>query len=273
MQHAMKIQNVSEFAKPKSQPNSQPPIKKCASSSFNKPPRLLYHHISDASVICSFPFFASPEICEELILLCEMEGFHSEKEESTYTQATFDLEVDSNPRVRDWLVTHELVPEISACMQRSHATSLVSFDDVFVVKYDASVPGGQQSLEWHYDAAELSFMLALSDRDSYIGGGTAFDVLQDEYDKDKQSEALEGLEGAAGLADYFRGTAAGSTLRPLHLQQGELLIFDANLYHSGLAVSSGVRYLLVGFCFVAGGEEGGAAAARGELDLNLLPLS
>jgi hypothetical protein len=184
---------------------------------FSKPSKLQYHHISDASTLCSFPRFASPAACEDLISLCEEEGYHAEECDSNYTQATFDLEVDTSPRVREWLVQHDLVPAVSCCMQSSHGTAPVSFDDVFVVKYDGTVQNGQQSLTWHYDAGDVSFMLALSASDSYTGGGTAFDVLQEGYDESRQSRDLQAVAGV-DLSSYFgRG---GAQLSALHLQQG-----------------------------------------------------
>lgn len=101
------------------------------------------------------------------------------------------------------------------CMLRSHGQSPAAFNDLFVVKYSAEQ---QQGLEVHTDAGDVSFMLALSPRSSYSGGGTAFDVLQ------QQGES------------------------PVHLEQGNAILFDARLRHEGLPISSGTRYLLVGFC-------------------------
>jgi len=259
--------------------------------SFSKPSKLIYHHISESSVLCSFPKFTSPACCEDLIALCESEGFHTE-ERKEYSQATFDLEVDSSPCVREWLINRGLVPNVAACMRSSHAAAPLSFDDVFVVKYDATIPGGQQGLEWHVDAGDVSFMLALSARDCYSGGGTAFDCLQEGYDENEQRLALEGMR-TCDLGSYFSGSgsSSGNSIRPLHLEQGELLIFDAKLYHCGLQITSGVRYLLVGFCFTAsssavGGETGteqgvdtrresynAGAASSGSVSLDLLSIA
>jgi hypothetical protein len=240
-----------------------------AQRAFSKPARLQYHHVSDASTLCSFPRFASPAACDDLISLCEKVGFKAEQADSYYTQATFDLEVDTSPRVRQWLIQHELVAAVSRCMRSSHGVAPEVFDDVFVVKYDATVPGGQQGLEWHYDAGNVSFMLALSARDSYTGGGTAFDVLQEGYSESSQRYNQD--------VDMTQGRGDGS---PLHLEQGELLLFEAQLFHSGLPISSGLRYLLVGFCFtrpcVCNGCDGSRSddieVSRGDVGLDLQPL-
>ena len=68
----------------------------------------------------------------------------------------------------------------------------------------------------HFDGGDVSFMLALSPRSDYDGGGTQFDAL-----------------------------ANSSNI--LHLDQGDLVLFDANLFHEGVAITRGSRYLLVGF--------------------------
>ena len=61
-------------------------------------------------------------------------------------------------------------------------------------------------------------MIALSDSNDYDGGGTKFDCLED----------------------------------TLHLEVGDIVLFDANLYHKGVEITKGTRYLLVGFCIVEG---------------------
>lgn len=166
---------------------------------------------------------------------------------STYTQATVDLEVDKSPVIREWLIQHSFIETVSSCMMLSHCLFPISFDDVFIVKYDADLVHGQRGLKWHFDAGNISFMLALSPKESYCGGGTAFDVLQ------------EGEEFGDDI----------QTFTPLHLNQGELLVFDACLYHTGLDISCGTRYLLVGFCFTHNKVNG---EMPGEVGLDLRPL-
>jgi hypothetical protein len=77
-------------------------------------------------------------------------------------------------------------------------------------------------------------MLALSERSSYEGGGTDFDCLDE----------------------------------VLHLEQGELVLFDASMYHAGVPITTGLRYLLVGFCHT----KISAMRAVGNLNLNLDPI-
>ena len=63
-------------------------------------------------------------------------------------------------------------------------------------------------------------MIALSPRADYDGGGTHFDAL-----------------------------AIPDSLNILHLEQGDMVLFDALLFHSGVAITRGSRYLLVGFTY------------------------
>ncbi len=154
--------------------------------------------------------FATEQMCVDIIALCEEEGFRVET--GKYEQATVDVEVDSFPRLKRWLLRHDLVNALRENIHTATGQNICAFDDVFVVKYDANE---QRDLIRHYDAADVSFMLALSERNSYAGGGTWFDSLGD----------------------------------TVHLDAGELIIFDAGLYHSGMPISKGLRYLLVGFCY------------------------
>jgi hypothetical protein len=84
--------------------------------------------------------------------------------------------------------------------------------DVFVVKYDAS-EGGQRGLEMHEDGSEFSFNVLLSNDSDFDGGGTVFEAL-------------------------------GLTLGP---KRGEVLIHAGRLRHAGAPITSGQRYVLVGF--------------------------
>ena len=193
--------------------------------------------------IARFNGFASPSMCKKIIELAENAGFNADDSKimqnqdgddtGTYRQATTDVEVDKAPSLKGYLQKCGFSFQISKAMSTSHGKSPVAFDDVFVVKYDAS-NGAQRDLLRHVDAGDVSFMLALSPRQSYRGGGTKFDARND----------------------------------VVHLDQGSLLVFDAGLFHSGVAITSGKRYLLVGFSFT----DVRALRVRGNLDLSLNSL-
>ena len=167
--------------------------------------------------ICAVPFLA-PEACREFVALCEEHaaalGGWSKELAVRYPQTTTDLEVDRVPALRGWLRAADVMPRVRAHFAAAHGAQLHALDDLFVIKYDARGGGEQRELRPHRDAGDFSFMVALSARSDYTGGGTHYPELG----------------------------------HVVHLEQGEMLSFDADLVHSGVPIRSGVRYLLVGFC-------------------------
>jgi hypothetical protein len=83
-----------------------------------------------------------------------------------------------------------------------------------IVKYDISKKE-RQKLDMHTDKSEWTFLIALSNGCGvdYEGGGTYFECLD----------------------------------ATIHLQRGHALIFPGKLRHRGKKISSGLRFLLVGF--------------------------
>ena len=83
--------------------------------------------------------------------------------------------------------------------------------DLFIVKYDIE---GQRSLPEHRDSSQITFGIALNQiGEDFVGGGTRF-VLTNE---------------------------------PLTAPQGYMIIHDSRLYHAGHPITSGTRYILIGF--------------------------
>jgi len=83
--------------------------------------------------------------------------------------------------------------------------------DIFVVKYDT---GGQTGLDVHRDSSELSFIVLLSDPKDFEGGGTYYE----------ESDILVNPN-----------------------KRGSLVIHCGKTKHSGKNITSGVRYILIGF--------------------------
>lgn len=69
------------------------------------------------------------------------------------------------------------------------------------------------------------------------------------------------------MTDSSTASALGLALLVNHSapSQGQLLTFDAKLFHRGLPITSGRRYLLVGFCFTTAE----AASTPGNLSTSL----
>ena len=88
--------------------------------------------------------------------------------------------------------------------------------DGFVVKYDAE--GGQTELKPHRDGSVLSFNIALNPASEFEGGGTWFASLD----------------------------------RAVRIDEGEIVSHASGLLHGGHGISSGRRYILVGFVILEG---------------------
>ena len=130
--------------------------------------------------------------------------------------ATVDIEASRVPVLNEWVagaLHRTLLPSL-AQLYGIAAHRLVA-REVFVVRYDAA-PGGQRSLPLHRDGYAFSFNILLSGE--FEGGGTRFPTL--------------------GLA-----------VRP---KVGECLMHCGQMMHGAHAVTSGVRYILVGFVDVSG---------------------
>ena len=87
--------------------------------------------------------------------------------------------------------------------------------DIFIVKYDIN---GQDHLNFHKDGSIISFNILLNDE--FEGGGTIINHLNSD----------------------------GTTTSTLHnSNKGDLFIHSGKLLHSGNKITSGIRYILVGF--------------------------
>lgn len=85
----------------------------------------------DGAVIATVPHFASPSCCDELVALCEAEGWVTEQ--GDYSQATVDMEVDAHPRVRDFLLAKGLVRALERCMMATHGRGPTGFGESLTI--------------------------------------------------------------------------------------------------------------------------------------------
>jgi len=84
---------------------------------------------------------------------------------------------------------------------------------MFFVKYEAC-EGGQRSVGLHRDGSSLSFNVLLNHPAEFQGGGTYFDHPLD---------------------------------RTIKIEQGAVLVHSGRRRHAGVEITSGQRFLLVGF--------------------------
>jgi hypothetical protein len=157
--------------------------------------------------------------------------------------ATTDIELSCAPTLRQWLAP-QLAHAVLPCMARKFGVprDRLRVRELFAVKYQGPCAGGaeargpaagpadarqpppcagsisssppQAELAAHRDGTLLSFNVLLSDPGAFEGGGTHFKTL-------------------------------GTTVRPRHA--GDLVMHCGHMLHGASPVTSGVRYIIVGF--------------------------
>jgi len=123
---------------------------------------------------------------------------------------TTDLPVDKIPSIFGIVLEslNTIMKKISISYEL-HNDMAINIKDLFVVKYSHE---SQNKLETHKDGSFISFNILLNESGEFEGGGTLFD---------------DGLT--------------------YHSEQGNMLIHSSRINHSGLPITKGYRYLLVGF--------------------------
>ena len=110
-------------------------------------------------------------------------------------------------------------------------------NDLFFVKYD---PERQASLGAHRDGSLVSFSIAMNAPDEFIGGGTFF--------------AHPEVEAAGAVMSGAPSGAADDTVVVRPSAVGDLISHSGKLVHGGVAITEGLRYIVVGFVHVVGGH-------------------
>lgn len=130
---------------------------------------------------------------------------------------TTDVPVDSVPLisafVRSTLVSRLLAAVISPHYGFHPSGRDLAFRDLFFVRYSALESGAQRSLGPHTDGCLISFNVLLNGEDEFEGGGTLF-------------------------------VDTGETVK---LRRGEAVVHDSRCMHAGVEITTGVRYICVGF--------------------------
>ena len=142
-----------------------------------------------------------------------------------YAVPTTDLPIHGVPKLRDWfnsVMADRIRPLLALQFGEAEVGKLASrlmVHDAFIVRYDAQL---QRHLPVHRDESTHSFTIALNDVSEYDGGGTYI----------------------ADLGDAIRPNIGG-----LVSFRGDLLL------HGGDPIIRGVRYVIVAFCYVLGGDD------------------
>eukprot|EP00656_Telonema_subtile_P031395 TRINITY_DN34361_c0_g1_i1.p1 TRINITY_DN34361_c0_g1~~TRINITY_DN34361_c0_g1_i1.p1 ORF type:complete len:346 (+),score=104.34 TRINITY_DN34361_c0_g1_i1:129-1166(+) len=128
--------------------------------------------------------------------------------------------------------------------------------DFFVVKYSAQKEA-QRSLAVHRDGGDWSFIIVLTQPGTdFTGGGTRYhlDRTEEQHKAERGPSRCEAQEEPAGdFAAAVVQPAAEQTKGPVGRLQtmspdkGHMLSHPAPVFHEGLPIDSGERYLLTGF--------------------------
>ena len=116
-------------------------------------------------------------------------------------------------------VTAVVLPTLARLFFGDDEGAVLAINDLFYVRYDGDREGAQTSLEAHRDGSLVSFSIALTSPESFVGGGTRF-------------------------------VGADKVMRPT--TSGDLVAHSGKIVHAGEPVTAGVRDILVGFVTVSG---------------------
>lgn len=151
--------------------------------------------------------FITKEKCNEIITLAEKQNQWQTKRHRNYP--TTDIPAETVEGL-DLSSEIDRIVDVTRKNYNIEDEAVISPFDVFVVKYDMK---GQSKLDIHRDVSELSFVLLLSDPSEFEGGGTYY-VEED---------------------------------RTVSPTQGGLALHCGFRLHAGKAITSGKRYILIGF--------------------------
>ncbi|OMH82206.1 Procollagen-lysine,2-oxoglutarate 5-dioxygenase 1 [Zancudomyces culisetae] len=138
------------------------------------------------------------------------EGWYSSRHSSF---PTTDVPVNKLPKGTQELIYERIDEKVFPIVsQLTHIDrDFLIFRDVFIIKYSKE---GQKGLVLHTDGCLVSFNILLNPKTDFEGGGTYFKLFDRAY-------------------------------HPNNI--GDAIVHDARMEHSGLDVSAGCRYILVGF--------------------------
>lgn len=161
--------------------------------------------------------FFTPKMCKWIIDETEhhsiKNGGWTKKRHKNYP--TTDIPVISIPLLSTPLLNYcniHILPLISKHYKMNFY--FLNIADLFVVKYDVN---GQDHLDWHRDGSIISFNILLND--DFTEGGTAIEHKTE-----------------SGIKEIIYTS-----------NKGDLFIHPGKLRHCGRRITSGTRYIIVGF--------------------------
>lgn len=146
--------------------------------------------------------------CRDILDICSKQTEWTTGRHSAFATTDIPIRTDSALQHLEPLVKQRLFPELAS--HYGFKVSDIEFRDIFLVKYSASQ---QRGLKIHTDGCLFSLTLLISDPKNFEGGGTYYQSID----------------------------------KVLHLNQGDVAYHDAHVMHSGIDITKGTRYILVGF--------------------------
>ena len=162
-----------------------------------------------------FDNILNKNICEWLIF--ESEKFANENGGWTTQRhrnyPTTDLSIEKINNINGY-ISNKIIIDIFPLIGKSFNIDpyFLNIEDAFIVKYEFDK---QNNLNKHKDGNLISFNILLNDKSEFEGGGTTIYFHNNDY--------------------YYKGS------------QGSLLLHCGKKIHEGNKITSGIRYLLVGF--------------------------
>lgn len=193
--------------------------------------------------VVQLPAVFTPAECARLVEAAERAatvrgGWHTDRhaEHPTTDMPLAELETGAATFARDRLDAAVIAP---AAASRGFRTDHLYCRDRFIIKYScphdcvdstssSDNPAHRTGLGLHIDGSIISFNVLLNSPAEFAGGGTFFKHLN----------------------------------TVVHLDQGEAVVHDGKQTHAGVPITSGCRYIMVGFVEAHGFGIGGSLARQ-----------
>ncbi|KAI9485491.1 MAG: hypothetical protein EXX96DRAFT_545294 [Benjaminiella poitrasii] len=146
--------------------------------------------------------------CQSILAICAKQSDWTTDRHSAFATTDIPIRTDRQLQSLEPLVKERLFPELA--QHYGFKADDLDFRDIFLVKYAAT---GQKGLRMHTDGCLFSITVLISHEDDFEGGGTYFKSIDD----------------------------------IVYLKQGDSAYHDAHVMHSGVDITKGERYVLVGF--------------------------